>query len=311
MSAITGICDLRAMVGSASASSCVGTATRTMSQPDAVSSAICCSVALMSVVCVVHIDCTLTGASPPTATLPTLILRVGRRGARTGAGASGMPRLIGMLTDPVSPRTPGASPAGGCDPRFTPAPSPDLHRVGPAAGRACRSAGGLAAGRRSAAERDRPHEVGVHEQHARARGTPRPCRASAAAIRAMSAGRGRGSPRARASWRRAPSYSAPAMCPPSSGRIGMRLKTNSAMLSDAIRLSERSATCPTRPSDPPPSAATSPATRLMPDDADDARGVARRGPERRLRDVRDAAGQVDDDPDRAARRRRRRRRAPR
>ena len=34
MSAITGICDLRAMAGSASASSWLGQATRTMSQPD-------------------------------------------------------------------------------------------------------------------------------------------------------------------------------------------------------------------------------------------------------------------------------------
>ncbi len=38
-----------------------GHATRTMSQPDAVSSAICCSVALMSCVLVVHIDCTAMG----------------------------------------------------------------------------------------------------------------------------------------------------------------------------------------------------------------------------------------------------------
>ena len=45
----------------------------------------------MSVVGVVHIDCTEIGASPPTSTLPTLILRVLRRGARTGAGAEGMP----------------------------------------------------------------------------------------------------------------------------------------------------------------------------------------------------------------------------
>ena len=41
MSAMTGICDLRAMVARASASSCVGQATRTIWQPDAVSSAIC------------------------------------------------------------------------------------------------------------------------------------------------------------------------------------------------------------------------------------------------------------------------------
>jgi hypothetical protein len=98
MSAITGICDFLAIAGRARASSWLGTATRTMSQPEAVSSAICWSVALMSVVGVVHIDWTLTGASPPTSTLPTLILRVGRRGARTGGGASGIPRLIGRLT---------------------------------------------------------------------------------------------------------------------------------------------------------------------------------------------------------------------
>ena len=54
MSAMTGICDFRAMIGSASASSVSGTATRTIWQPEAVSSAICCSVALMSAVLVVH-----------------------------------------------------------------------------------------------------------------------------------------------------------------------------------------------------------------------------------------------------------------
>ena len=48
MSAITGICDFLAIAGSASASSCEGQATRTIWQPDAVSSAICCSVAPMS-----------------------------------------------------------------------------------------------------------------------------------------------------------------------------------------------------------------------------------------------------------------------
>ena len=96
MSAITGICDFVAIAGSASASSWLGTATRTMSQPVAVSSAICCSVALMSEVRVVVIDCTLTGASPPTSTLPTLIWRVGRRGARVGGGRAGSPRSILM-----------------------------------------------------------------------------------------------------------------------------------------------------------------------------------------------------------------------
>src|SRR5688572_1646751 len=94
MSAITGIWDFLAMIGNASASSWLGTATRTMSQPVAVSSAICCNVALMSAVRVVVIDCTLIGASPPTATLPTLIWRLLRRGARVGGGRVGRPRSM-------------------------------------------------------------------------------------------------------------------------------------------------------------------------------------------------------------------------
>ena len=48
ISAITGMRDCLAMTGSAAASLSVGQATRTMSQPAAVSSAICCSVAPMS-----------------------------------------------------------------------------------------------------------------------------------------------------------------------------------------------------------------------------------------------------------------------
>ena len=97
MSAMTGICDLRAIVGSASASSWVGQATRTMSQPVAVSSAICCSVALMSVVCVVVIDWTDTGASPPTSTPPTLIWRDLRRTASGRAGTAGIPRAMELM----------------------------------------------------------------------------------------------------------------------------------------------------------------------------------------------------------------------
>ena len=54
MSAITGICDFCAIAGSASASSGEGHATRTMSQPEAVSSAICWSVELTSEVSVVR-----------------------------------------------------------------------------------------------------------------------------------------------------------------------------------------------------------------------------------------------------------------
>src|SRR5690242_10699539 len=107
MSAITGICDLRAIAGSASASSWLGQATRTMSQPEAVSSAICWRVALTSAVRVVVIDCTEIGYSLPTPTLPTWIWRVLRRGASTGGGASGMPRLISVMTQrlPAGRRT--------------------------------------------------------------------------------------------------------------------------------------------------------------------------------------------------------------
>ena len=102
MSAMTGILDFFAMIGSASASSALGQATRTMSQPDAVSSAICCNVALMSVVGVVVIDCTLTGDSEPTPTDPTRICRVFRRGASTGGGGAGIPRLTEVTLSSMS-----------------------------------------------------------------------------------------------------------------------------------------------------------------------------------------------------------------
>jgi hypothetical protein len=61
MSAMTGIWLFLAIAVKASASSWRGHATRTMSQPVAVSSAICCKVALTSWVLVVHIDCTEIG----------------------------------------------------------------------------------------------------------------------------------------------------------------------------------------------------------------------------------------------------------
>src|ERR671912_1011082 len=102
MSAITGICDFLAIAGSASTSSCDGTATRTIWQPDAVSSAICCSVALTSAVSVVVIDWTDTGAPPPTGTDPTMIWRLCRRGASGGGGTAGMPRLTDVTG--TSPR---------------------------------------------------------------------------------------------------------------------------------------------------------------------------------------------------------------
>ena len=92
MSAITGIWLLRAISARASASSWRGHATRTMLQPVAVNSAICCSVALTSWVLVVHIDCTEIGWSLPTPTSRTISCRVLRRGARVGAGGAGIPR---------------------------------------------------------------------------------------------------------------------------------------------------------------------------------------------------------------------------
>src|SRR6516225_3243230 len=101
MSAITGICDLRAMSGRASASSWEGTATRTIWQPVAVSSAICWSVAFTSAVSVVVIDWTDTGAPPPTGIaclpLPTTIWRDLRRSATGWTGSPGMPRSVVMV----------------------------------------------------------------------------------------------------------------------------------------------------------------------------------------------------------------------
>ena len=97
MSAITGIWECCAISGSASASSWLGQATRTMSQPVAVSSAICWRVALTSEVSVVVIDWTEIGWSLPTPTLPTWIWRVGRRGDRTGGGRAGMPKPMEVM----------------------------------------------------------------------------------------------------------------------------------------------------------------------------------------------------------------------
>ena len=106
MSAMTGIWDLRAMAGSASASSWDGTATRTIWHPAAVSSAICCRVAFTSAVSVVVIDCTVTGAPPPTGTAPTMTWRDVRRSASGSGGVCGIPRSI--LMNPI--RSFGTSP---------------------------------------------------------------------------------------------------------------------------------------------------------------------------------------------------------
>jgi len=73
MSAMTGSGERRTMSGNAAASSFLGTATRTISQPADARAAICAVVAGTSCVFVNVIDCTATGAPPPMRTSPTLI----------------------------------------------------------------------------------------------------------------------------------------------------------------------------------------------------------------------------------------------
>src|SRR6202034_1131108 len=91
---MTGIWLLVAIAASASAASWRGHATRTMSQPVAVSSAISCKVELTAGGFVAHIDRTEIGLSLPTPTSRTISWRVLRRGASVGAGAAGIPRPV-------------------------------------------------------------------------------------------------------------------------------------------------------------------------------------------------------------------------
>ena len=46
----------------------------------------------------VVIDCTETGAPPPTGTEPTMIWRLARRGASGGGGTAGIPRLTAVTS---------------------------------------------------------------------------------------------------------------------------------------------------------------------------------------------------------------------
>src|SRR5688572_24988596 len=79
MSATSGMRIWRLISPSFSAASRTGTAQRTMSQPAVSSAQISSSVACTSRVSVFVIDWTVSGASPPTFTLPTWICRVFRR----------------------------------------------------------------------------------------------------------------------------------------------------------------------------------------------------------------------------------------
>src|SRR6478672_104931 len=102
------------MRGTAAAASGVLTVMRTSSEPARQSSATCFAVAAASAVSVLVIDCTTTGASPPTATPPTHTWRVGRRGAGPKAHsdrgattvACGSARdVICLLYEPRAPAT--------------------------------------------------------------------------------------------------------------------------------------------------------------------------------------------------------------
>src|SRR5216110_3129378 len=79
MSATSGIRICRLISPSFSAASLTGTAHLTMSHPAASSAQISSSVAWTSRVSVFVIDCTVSGASPPTFTVPNRICRVFRR----------------------------------------------------------------------------------------------------------------------------------------------------------------------------------------------------------------------------------------
>ena len=80
------ICRRSTIRGTAAAASGVLTVTRTISEPARHNSATCLTVEAMSAVSVLVIDCTTTGASPPTRTLPTRTWRVARRVAGPKAG---------------------------------------------------------------------------------------------------------------------------------------------------------------------------------------------------------------------------------
>src|SRR6058998_2907992 len=79
MSATSGMRICLLISPSFSAASLTGTAHRTMSQPAASSDQISSKVAWTSRVSVLVMDCTVIGAPPPTARLPSLICRVFRR----------------------------------------------------------------------------------------------------------------------------------------------------------------------------------------------------------------------------------------
>ena len=96
MSAMIGTSASRTTRANAGASSAVGRLTRTSSQPAASSACTCASVASASPVRVHVMDCTATGAPPPTGTAPTMMRRgldTTVSGRRTGPAGEPGPRL--------------------------------------------------------------------------------------------------------------------------------------------------------------------------------------------------------------------------
>src|SRR6266498_3566007 len=89
MSAMIGTGARATIVSSATASLSRGTATRTSSQPASTIASICSSVASTSLVSVLVIDCTTTGAPPPTGTRPTQIWRFDGIAAMLTAACAG------------------------------------------------------------------------------------------------------------------------------------------------------------------------------------------------------------------------------
>jgi hypothetical protein len=79
MSATIGTCAARTICPSAAVLSTSGHETRMMSTPASSQRRIWSIVARASDVSVLVMVCTVTGASPPTGTLPTMICREGRR----------------------------------------------------------------------------------------------------------------------------------------------------------------------------------------------------------------------------------------
>src|SRR5271154_1755559 len=77
----------RLINGTAAAASGTFTVQRTISLPASASSSVCCSVLSTSAVSVLVIDCTTTGAPPPTVTWPTFTPYVFFRGCRTAAAS--------------------------------------------------------------------------------------------------------------------------------------------------------------------------------------------------------------------------------